>query len=116
MPENDRVIEITARVEDRLAALAEACRTYGESARRFRVYLEAGGSLEEALRNERGVAAREQLRTAMGNFESTRHELRVRAFHTLRRRGRSVTEIAHLFGVSRQLVSRALNAEPDPDA
>jgi DNA-binding NtrC family response regulator len=60
-----------------------------------------------AVRNDMS-AVRERLTGALHNLDSARAQARREIFHALQREGQSVGQIARLWGISRQLVSRLM--------
>jgi len=68
--------------------------------------LRAGASLSESVRATRSADRRRDLTRIMDAFETSRREIRAAVVAAALAEGMTTTEIADIFGVSRQLANR----------
>lgn len=105
-PAIERVIEYIGRYSaaaERLQARLEAQRVWNaEDIARLR----AGASLSESVKATRSADRRRDLTQIMDDFETSRREIRAAVVVAGLAEGMTITEIADIFGVSRQLANR----------
>ena len=78
----------------------------------IRNHLRDGGRVSDFSDLMNPAPMRAALSSALTDFERTRHESQRRMFLLLRAEGKTPAEIARIFGISRQLVSRIINEAP----
>jgi hypothetical protein len=95
-----------SEVGDRLAVrLAEQTVWHHEDIERLR----SGATLGEAIRATRSADRSREMTRLLAEFEHIRRELRVSVTAAALHEGMTITEIAEIFGVSRQLANRMVN-------
>jgi hypothetical protein len=95
----DDLIEATDRLRDAVVTFKKA---FTMQARR----IERGTPAVEALESVNASAVRQELASALEEFETLRYKVRVAFIALALDEGSSMSEIARALGVSRQLVSR----------
>jgi predicted ArsR family transcriptional regulator len=91
--------------------LADAARSLRVQVQAFRRHIERGGSLTDPAIVDRIAKRRAALTGAIKHTEHARHESQRLLYELARSEGMSVAAIARAWGVSRQLISRALNED-----
>ena len=119
-PAIEQLIEHVARYSaagDRLKERLEAQRAWNdEDVERLR----AGATLSESTRATNSAERSRDLTRIMGEFEASRREIRAAVVVAALDEGMTVTDIAEIFGVSRQLANRLVKEArnlgylPDP--
>lgn len=98
-----------------LARMSDTLENERQSMRTVRLGLDAGLGLSASL-DEDGISAeRDNLTTAIVDLEGARRAIRVQMFRALMSEGKSIGEIARIWGISRQLASRILRDARDLD-
>ena len=77
-----------------------------ESLRRSIEYVEPADDYEEAVKDSHMTEEREDLQEALSLLEQRRRESRVAAFKSALDHGVSISELARIWGFSRQMASR----------
>ena len=105
-PAIERVIEYI----ERYSAAAGRLRTRLEAQQAWNSEdvgrLRAGASLSESVKATRSADRRRDLTRIMDAFETSRREIRAAVVAAALAEGMTITEIADIFGVSRQLANR----------
>lgn len=98
-----------------LARMSDTLENERQSMRTVRIGLDAGHGLSASLDVDGVSAERDNLTTAIVDLEGARRAIRVQMFRALMSEGKSIGEIARIWGISRQLASRILRDAKDPD-
>ena len=77
-----------------------------------REHVEQAGNVSDFTGVIQPIPLRAALTSSLNDLEKARHRVRRLLFRLLYTEGKSMSEIARMWGISRQLVSRLLN-EPD---
>jgi hypothetical protein len=96
---------------DEATRLREALRSYERALDRVDRELEHGTPLHQSMQGLGVLARRDALVANLDRFETARHRMRVACFRVSIDDGLTIADVARLWGVSRQLVSRMLHAE-----
>ena len=83
---------------------------------RLQVVLRSDASLTETLSGFDFSMERSRLTTVLDEFEATRREARLAAWRLMAAEGCSIGEMARIFGLSRQLISRQLRLVAPEDS
>jgi hypothetical protein len=94
--------DVAQRVHD---ALDEAARALTV----VRDHLQAGGRVSDFETLIDPIPLRSGLSSALSDFEHRRHEAQRALFRIMQAEGQSISDIARMWGISRQLVSRIVH-------
>lgn len=106
--ERNRAIRELRNAEAASAELRESLRATEGRFKQVRERLERRASLEEALSGVDLPRAREQLTSNLQHFEQARYRMRLAAWSLGDKEGHSASELARLWGFSRQLGAKLL--------
>lgn len=95
-------------------ALRAELRVFETGLRRVRGHLDRGTSASELHDSLDIATARETLSQAAAEFQAARHASRLSVFRLQAAEGMSIAEIARVWGLSRQLVSRMMKDAAGP--
>jgi Fic family protein len=104
----DEVLEGYAEYEAACAALRGVLRQHETFVRRLRRKLEQGKSLRESLDGTAFAYKWARVAEHLDRAEKARHRARLASFVLLQEEGVSVAEMARMWQLSRQLVSRTM--------
>jgi hypothetical protein len=104
------ILEALDEVDVAEAALRERLRAYRSITRRARRYFERNGTTPGFVEQERLVQERTSTTDAFDTFEAARLRVQHALYRLGEADGMNAAEIGRASGVSRQLVSRVLNA------
>jgi AraC-like DNA-binding protein len=96
------------------AALREALRGYEHALDQVCHLIEHGHALHQVMAAIGVSDLRAELVEHLEHFETARHTMRVACFRVSLDEGLTVADVARLWGISRQLVSRLINEETTP--
>ena len=105
----DGLQELVGKVS---AALEDASGSYAQT----RDILASGGRLSDLEQVVDPIRVRSNLVSSLVELEHMRHRAQSLIFRLLCEEGRSMTDIANVWGISRQLVSRLVNEPISPPA
>ena len=110
MPEIAREDAVAAaqRLRDAIQVARGVFESQEVAVSRLLAALQSDLPLRDILRNADFRAERDALAAAIDGFETARREARIEAWRQLLQEGCSIGEIARIFALSRQLVSRQL--------
>jgi AraC-like DNA-binding protein len=101
--------------QDEAGSLRDALHGYEAALDRVCHRIETGEALHLVMEQIGVSSLRTDLVTRLTAFEAARHAMRIACFHMSLNEGLSIGDIAGLWGISRQLVSRMLNEDVQRD-
>ncbi len=106
------------RFQDEAGCLRDALRGYESALDQVCRRIETGESLHLVMEQMGVSSLRADLVKRLTLFEAARHAMRIACFQMSLSDGLSIADVAELWGISRQLVSRMINenAQQDPRA
>ncbi len=115
--EDDRARALAAlrQFQDEAGSLRDALRGYESALDRVCRRIETGESLHLVMEQIGVSRLRTDLVKGLTAFEAARHAMRIACFQMSLNEGLSIGDIARLWGISRQLVSRMLNEDVQRD-
>jgi hypothetical protein len=103
----DVLDEAATKVRDAMDSAASALDV-------IRVHVRAGGNISDFAGLLDPIPLRNELSVALHDLERARHRGQQFMFRILQAEGRSTADIARVWGISRQLVSRLVNEPLEP--
>jgi hypothetical protein len=103
---NRHLVRELAELAEHTEHIRKVLLNYKKALRDVAQFLQGGDVPIAALTERQGPLWRREVTDALADFEAARHQVRVRFFALATEQGMSISEVARMLGITRQLASR----------